>query len=81
MDYGLPNRVRKPIFKPKERDSYALYKFVITIIISLPIALVVANILIIIDITGVLIWPILLLCVVYSVITIRVVDIRRKTIA
>jgi hypothetical protein len=80
MGCGLSNRVGKPVFKPKERDSCALYKFVIIIVISSPIALVVANVLIVVDVTGVLIWPILLLCIVYSVITIRVVDTRRETV-
>jgi hypothetical protein len=80
VGYGLPNGVGKPVFKPKERDSCALYKFVITIIISSPTALAVINILIVVDITGVLIWPISSSCVMHGVITIRVVDIRRETV-
>jgi hypothetical protein len=80
MGCGLSNRVGKPVFKPKERDSCALYKFVIIIVISSPIALVVTNVLIIVDVTSVLIWPISLLYVIYSVIIIRVVDIRRETV-
>jgi hypothetical protein len=55
MGYRLLNKVRKPIFKPKKRDSYALYKFIIAIIISLPITLAITNILIIINVTNVLI--------------------------
>jgi hypothetical protein len=50
----LPNRGRKPAFKPKERDSYALYKFVIAIVISRLVLLVAANILIAAKVTMVL---------------------------
>ena len=80
MGYGLLNRAGKPVFKPKERDSYALYKFVIIIVISSPTALVAANILITVDVAYVLKWFIAVLCVVHSVTAIKVVDIRRETV-
>jgi hypothetical protein len=50
----LPNRGRKPVFKPKERNSCALYKFVITIVISRLVSLVAANVLIAAKVTVVL---------------------------
>jgi hypothetical protein len=45
----LPNKDRKPVFKPKERDNYALYKFIIAIVIS---RLIAANVLVAIEVTG-----------------------------
>jgi hypothetical protein len=47
---GSPNRDKKPVFKPKKRDNYALYKFVITIVILRPVSLVAANILVVIKV-------------------------------
>ena len=76
----LLNRVRKPIFTPKKRDSYILYKFISVIVILSPIALVVTNILIIINITGVLRWFITVLYIIYSIAAIRVVNTRRETV-
>jgi hypothetical protein len=80
VGYILPNRAGNPVFKLKKRDSYALYKFVIAIIISSPIALVVANVLIIVDVTDVLRWSIIALCVVHGVAAIRAADTRRETV-
>jgi hypothetical protein len=51
---GLPNGGGKPAFKPKERDSCAPYKFVIAIVISRPVSLVAANVLIAAEVTAVL---------------------------
>jgi hypothetical protein len=81
VGYRLPNGAGKPAFKPKERDSCALYKFVIAIVISSPIAPVAANVLIVVDVACVLRWSIAASCVVYSVTAIRVADIRRETVA
>jgi hypothetical protein len=50
----LPNRGKKPAFKPKERDSYALYKFVIIIVILRLVSLVAANVLIAAKVAAVL---------------------------
>jgi len=80
VGYGLLNRAGKPVFKPKERDSYALYKFVIVIIISSPIAPVAANILIVVDVACVLRWSIAASYVIHGVTAIRVADTRRETV-
>jgi hypothetical protein len=78
---GLPNGAGKPAFKPKESDSCAPYKFMIAIVISSPAALEVANVLIAVDVTGVLRWSIAASCVVHGVAAIRVADTRRETVA
>jgi hypothetical protein len=78
---GLPNGAGKPVFKPKERDSCALYKFVIVIVISSPAAPVAANIFIVVDVACILRWSIAASCVIHGVIAIRVVDTRRETVA
>jgi hypothetical protein len=49
---GSPNRDRKPVFKLKERDNCAPYKFVIAIVISRPVLLVAANVLVVIKVTS-----------------------------
>ena len=81
MGCGLPNGVGKPAFTPKERDSCAPYKFVSAIVISSPAALAVANVLIVVDMAGVLRWSIAASCVVHGVAAIRVADARRETVA
>jgi hypothetical protein len=81
VGYRLLNRAGKPVFKPKERDSCALYKFVIIIVISSPAAPVAANVLIVVDVAYILKWSIAASCVVHGVAAIRVADIRRETVA
>jgi len=80
VGYRLLNGAGKPVFKPKERDGYALYKFVIVIVISSPTASVAVNILIVVDMACVLRWSIAASYVIYSVIAIRVADTRRETV-
>jgi hypothetical protein len=48
----LLNKDRKPVFKLKEKDNCALYKFVIAIVISRPVLLVAANVLVAIKVTS-----------------------------
>jgi hypothetical protein len=50
----LPKGGRKPEFKPKERDSYVLYKFVIAIVISRLVLLVAINVLVAAEVITVL---------------------------
>jgi hypothetical protein len=52
VSYRLLNKNKKPVFKPKKKNNCALYKFVIIIVISRPVLLVAANILVVIKVTG-----------------------------
>jgi hypothetical protein len=52
VGYRSLNKDRKPVFKPKKKDNCALYKFVIAIVISRPVSLIAANVLIVIKVTG-----------------------------
>ena len=77
----LFNKRGKPAFKLKEKDSYTLYKFVITIIILLLIAIIVANILININIISALkVYFIIVSRAAYKIATIKVASTRSKII-